>query len=162
MSKNYNDTKSFDLKDFFPYQVRVFYRAVSQSIAEVYTETHGLTVYQWRVMVVLGNRQPLSASEVVDYSSLDKVQVSRAIKGLLGRDFIERRVDSVDKRKVNLLLTDEGTRVLEELVPLVLKREAEILEGLSSDEKKILQSLMSRVLTNAEKRFGADKLVEDI
>ncbi|WP_419904101.1 MarR family winged helix-turn-helix transcriptional regulator [Kiloniella sp.] len=162
MSEHKNDTKSFDLQEFFPYQVRVFYRAVSQSVAEVYTKTHGLTVYQWRVMVVLGNKQPLSASEVVEYSSLDKVQVSRAIKGLLNRDFIERRVDSVDKRKVNLLLTEEGGRVLEELVPLVLKREAEILEGLNPEEKATLEGLMSRVLSNAEKCFGADKLVEDI
>ncbi len=162
MSENNNDAKSFDLKYFFPYKVRVFYRAVSQSIAEVYTKSHGLTVYQWRVMVVLGNTQPLSASEVVDYSSLDKVQVSRAIKGLLNRDFIERRVDSIDKRKVNLLLTEEGTKVLNELVPLVLEREAEILDGLNFDEKKTLETLMARVLTNAERCYGADKLVEDI
>ncbi|WP_120495473.1 MarR family winged helix-turn-helix transcriptional regulator [Kiloniella sp. EL199] len=156
------DSEILDLKDFFPYKVRVFYRSVSQSIAEVYTKSKGLTVYQWRVMVVLGNSQPLSASEVVDYSSLDKVQVSRAIKGLLEREFIERHVDEIDKRKVNLLLTEKGNDTLQELIPLVLKREQEILDGLSETEKETLEKLMARVLKNADKCFGADKLVEDI
>ncbi|KLN59758.1 hypothetical protein WH96_15325 [Kiloniella spongiae] len=159
-SKSNNEV--LDLKDFFPYKVRVFYRSVSQSVAEVYTKSKGLTVYQWRVMVVLGNSQPLSASEVVDYSSLDKVQVSRAIKGLLEREFIERHVDEIDKRKVNLLLTEKGSDTLQELIPLVLKREQEILDGLSKDEKETLENLMGRVLKNADQCFGADKLVEDI
>lgn len=142
--------ETFDLKAFFPYQVRIFYSAVSQSVADIYSRAYGLTVYEWRVMAVLGNHQPLSASEVVDHSSLDKVQVSRAIKGLLSAGLLERRVDGSDRRRVNLLLTDRGATVFQDLVPKVEAREREILRGLSPEEQETLKTLMARVRSNAE------------
>ena len=143
------DSDPFDLQAFFPYQVRVFYREVSQSIADIYVKKHGLTVYEWRVMAVLGNHQPLSASEVVQHSSLDKVQISRAIKGLMKAGLLERRVDDTDKRRVNLCLTQHGNAVFRELVPLVRQREREILSNLSADEEAMLKKLMARVRENA-------------
>lgn len=158
MADNKNDLDSFDLSTFFPYQVRVFYREVSHSIAEIYTNAHNLTTYEWRAMAVLGNHQPLSASEVVEHSSLDKVQISRAIKGLIKHGFLERKVDKADRRRVNLLLTDRGNAVYSELVPMVLKREQEILSGLSSDEVKTLTTLMSKVRVNAETCLASGEL----
>ncbi|WP_020592978.1 MarR family winged helix-turn-helix transcriptional regulator [Kiloniella laminariae] len=150
MTPSNHEIESLNLKDFFPYEVRIFYRAISQSVATIYTRAYGLTVYQWRVMVVLGNYPPLSASEVVDHSSLDKVQVSRAIKGLLKAGYLERGVSSADKRRVNLFLTREGRQVLSELIPQVRAREQEILAGLSPEEERLLRSLMARVRKNAE------------
>ncbi len=144
------DESIFDLSSFFPYLVRVFYRDVSHAVAETYTKAHGLTIYEWRAMAVIGNNQPLSASEVVDHSSLDKVQISRAIKGLIKHGFLERKVDKADRRRVNLSLTDNGNSVYKELVPMVLNREKEILSGLSSDEINTLKTLMNKVRQNAE------------
>lgn len=154
MAGNNKETEAFDLKDFFPYQVRVFYRAVSQSIAEIYSKKHGLSVYEWRAMAVLGNHQPLSAGEVVEYSSLDKVQISRAVKGLSSSGLLERRVDAQDKRRVNLQLTNRGNAIFRELVGLVQVRESEILSDLSNEEIKILKNLMARVRIKADKCFS--------
>jgi len=73
---------AFELENFFPYLVRVYYRAVSQSVSTIYEREYKLTVSEWRAMAVLGNEQPLSAGEIVKRSSIDKVKVSRAIAGL--------------------------------------------------------------------------------
>lgn len=152
MTDIHNNTEigAFDLKAFFPYQVRVFYTAVSQSVADIYSKSHGLTVNEWRVMSVLGNRPPLSASEAVDHSSLDKVQVSRAIKGLLKSGLLERRTDGADRRRVHLILTARGREIFLELVPMVAARERELLQGLSPAEQETLKALMARVRENAE------------
>ncbi len=161
MADNNNNTEAFDLGTFFPYLVRIYYRAVSQSVADIYSRRHGLTVYEWRAMAVLGNNQPLTASEIVNHSSLDKVQVSRAIKSMTQSSLLERRVDNADKRRANLYLTTRGNEVFNELVPLVKERENELLSGLTDEETMLLKSLMSKVRNNAEVCLGGIHLEDD-
>ncbi len=140
----------FYLETFFPYQVRVFYLEVSQAVSDIYISRYGLTVSEWRTMAVLGNHQPLSASDVVQRSSIDKVQVSRAIQGLLKRDLLQRRVDPVDRRRVNLHLTDKGQQVFADLIPRIRTLEQQLLGCLSETEQQTLRALMSKVRLQAE------------
>ena len=56
----------FDLTSFFPYQVRVYYRSVSESVTAIYETLFGLSVSEWRTMAVLGAS---SVEEVVDLQS---------------------------------------------------------------------------------------------
>ena len=142
--------KPFKLEDFFPYLVRIYYRAVSRSVSSVYEKDYGLTVSEWRAMAVLGNDQPLSAGEIVTKSSIDKVKVSRAISGLTKAGYLERRVDDNDRRKVALHLTRTGQIVYEDLVEKVKVLEGKLLNGFSDEEKDQLINFMSRVRKNAE------------
>ncbi|GGF50827.1 hypothetical protein GCM10011332_00070 [Terasakiella brassicae] len=155
------DKKSitFQLEKFFPYLVRIYYRAVSQSVSSIYEKDYDLTVSEWRAMAVLGNsKDPLSAGEIVTRSSIDKVKVSRAIAGLTKAGYLERRVDEGDRRKVALQLTRSGHYVFEELVEKVQELENKLLDGFSPEEKELLISFMARVRSNAE---GLDKSQDD-
>jgi len=144
-------TITFQLEKFFPYLVRIYYRAVSQSVSSIYENDYDLTVSEWRAMAVLGNsKAPLSAGEIVTRSSIDKVKVSRAIAGLTKAGYLERRVDEGDRRKVALQLTRSGYYVFEELVEKVQELENKLLEGFSPEEKDLLITLMARVRSNAE------------
>jgi DNA-binding MarR family transcriptional regulator len=140
----------FDLGFFFPYLVRVYYRAVSEAVANVYSSKFGLSVSEWRTMAVLGPIKALSAGEIVAQSSMDKVAVSRAIKGLQAHGFLKRDIDEIDKRRAVLKLTQSGRKAFGELVPLVKQVERDCLNGLTSTEREILISLMQRVQHNAE------------
>ncbi|MEH6648846.1 MAG: MarR family transcriptional regulator [Motiliproteus sp.] len=140
----------FYLETFFPYQVRMFYLSVSQSVSDIYGIRYGLGVAEWRTMAVLGNHQPLAASDVVQRSSIDKVQVSRAIQGLLKRELLERRTDPVDRRRVSLQLTAEGQNIFNDLVPRVRDLEQQLLSCLTEAEQSTLKALMGRVRQQAE------------
>lgn len=141
--------RPFDLDGFFPYRVRVFYQAVSSSVSDVYAPLYGLSVSEWRTMAVLGPNQALSAGEIVARSSMDKVNVSRAIKKLRASGLLKRDIDGDDRRRAVLRLTDEGVAVFRTLVPLVQQREAALLEGLTAEERESLLRLMERVSRNA-------------
>ena len=150
--------REFDLTTFFPYQVRVYYRSVSDSVTAIYASLFGLSVSEWRTMAVLGADQALSASEIVARSSMDKVNVSRAVQGLRKAGLLKRDIDGDDRRRAVLRLTDKGRETLETLVPLVLKLEAELLEGLTSDERDTLVRLMEKVRRNADALRAASPL----
>ncbi len=144
-------SEAFDLRSFFPYLVRVYYQSVSASVTQVYGPLHGLSVSEWRTMAVLGTHRLLSASEIVERSSMDRVAVSRAIKGLREAGLLKRDIDGDDRRRAVLRLTDEGAAVFNDLIPRVLELERRLLQGLNQEERRVLIALMQRVQANAEK-----------
>ena len=141
----------FALHNFFPYLVRIYYRAVSGSVSRIYGAEFDLSVSEWRTMAVLGPHGVLSATEIVDRSSIDKVNVSRAIKGLQKRRYLKRDIDGEDKRKAVLRLTAEGRRTYMLLIPMVKALEEQLMEGISPEEITTLIRLMAKVQKNAEK-----------
>ncbi|MBC6405948.1 MAG: MarR family transcriptional regulator [Rhodospirillales bacterium] len=145
----HGDARAFDLRSFFPYLVRTYYQAVSASVTQIYGPLHGLSVSEWRTMAVLGSHRVLSASEIVERSSMDRVAVSRAIKGLREAGLLKRDIDGDDQRRAVLRLTPKGSAVFHDLVPRVRALEEDLLAGLSAKERQTLLSLMARVRDNA-------------
>ena len=141
---------AFDLRSFFPYLVRIYYRSVSDSVKAIYTSRFNLSVSEWRTMSVLGTEQALSASEIVEASSMDKVAVSRAIQGLRKSGMLKRDIDGDDRRRAVLRLTEKGADAFNTLIPLIQELEAELLNGLSEEERQTLIRLMAKVRANAE------------
>jgi len=141
---------NFDLRVFFPYQVRIYYRAVSTLLATVYSSVYGLSMSEWRTMAVLGPGQSLSSSEIVARSSMDKVNVSRAVKGLHNEGLLRRDIDGNDRRRSVLRLTEKGLDVFHAIIPQVTLLEQEMLKGLSIEERETLMRLMEKVRKNAE------------
>lgn len=147
-----NDVGAFDLKAFFPYRVRIFYQAVSTSVSKIYTDAYDLSVAEWRVMSVLGPHQSMSANEITTRSSMNKVNVSRAVSRLRKRGFLKQDIDGDDRRRSVLHLTEEGKDAFGTLVPLVRNVEAQLLDGLNPEEIEQLTILMDKVRSNAEKK----------
>jgi len=139
-----------ELDVFLPYRLSVLQQEVSRLIATAYAEKHCLMRNDWRVMVVLGNDQPLSANEACDRTNMDKVQVSRAIARLLGRKLVVRAQDTKDRRRWNLRLTPRGEAMNRDIVPLVRAREAELLDVLSASERSQLDALIDKLDRRAQ------------
>ncbi|WP_208985649.1 MarR family transcriptional regulator [Pseudovibrio sp. Ad26] len=153
-ANNTMDKEDFQLGSFFPYKVRVFGTAVSTAVSSVYRERYGLSVSEWRTMAILGRNQALSASEIVERSSMDKVNVSRAVQALRKKEFLRRDIDGEDRRKSVLRLTEKGLAVFNDVIPLVRDVEAALTENLSAEEQAVLLTLMEKVQKNAEGLIG--------
>lgn len=142
--------ENFDLKSFFPYLVRVYYQSVSGSVGDVYGSLYDLGVSEWRVMAVLAPPRSMSALDIINRSSMNKVNVSRAVARLRKRGYLKQDIDGDDRRRSVLRLTEEGCKVFYDLIPRVKEVERQLLAGLSEEEIQILISLMGRVQDNAE------------
>ena len=90
----------------------------------------------------------MTASDIVSRSSIDKVQVSRAIKGLTKAGLLARQIDRDDRRRSMLELTAKGEEMLSELVPLVREVEEQMLSGISNKDRVQLKKLMEKVRNN--------------
>ena len=137
------------LEDFLPYRLAILSHTVSTTIAHVYDKRFGLSIPEWRVIAVLGRYPGLSAVEVAERTLMDKVAVSRAVTKLIKNGRIDRQFADADRRRSILNLSEEGRRVHNEVAPLALKFERDLLAGLDEDERDKLDTIMARLLARA-------------
>ncbi len=133
------------LEEFLPYRFSVLTNRISRHLAKAYEKQFGITIPEWRVIANLARFAPMTASDVADKSSMDKVKVSRAISRLLKSGLIERDTDEQDKRRGQLRLSKVGEDVFEEIAPLALGWEADLLAPLSADERRTLNGIMNKL-----------------
>lgn len=137
------------LEDFLPYRLSILSNTISTMIAQIYEERFGLSIPEWRVIAILGRFPGLSAVEVAERTLMDKVAVSRAVTKLVKNGRIDREFADADRRRSILNLSEEGRRVHDEIAPLALKFERDLLQEISDDETEQLRIIMDRLLARA-------------
>ncbi len=133
------------LSDFLPYRLSILSNTISRQIARLYDTEFGLTIWQWRVMAVLGETPGITATAIGRHTAMDKVAVSRAVAGLIELGYLERRTSSEDGRRSELRLTPMGQRIYAEIVPLALQVERELLDALNVEERAELERLLTKL-----------------
>src|SRR5215472_11129990 len=68
----------------------------------------GLSIDEWKILLLIGTFSPLSTKDVAERSTLDKVRVSRTTDRLVRLDLVTAHRDPGDRRKVELKLTRLG------------------------------------------------------
>lgn len=87
---------------------------------------HDVTEQQWRVLRVLHETGSLDATHLAERACVLGPSLSRILKTLSARGFIETTRDAHDGRKSRVCLTDPGTEFLQQLTPLSTQAYADI------------------------------------
>ena len=103
-------------------------------------------------MAILGRNPNLTASQIVDISRMDKVAISRAVKRLVEMGRLTATSDPEDARRQRLNLSDTGWEIYDQIVPLALGVEEQLLADMSEDERAMLDQAVTR-LTQAAARL---------
>lgn len=139
------DGRALDLQQYFPYRLARLAKQVSLAVAEVYSERFALTRQEWRVLAILGARPDIPTKEIGPLTTLDKMQVSRAVQGLEARGIVSRKHHADDRRELIVSLTPAGRALYRKIVPFALAREAELLAVLTTEEAKVLDRVMHKL-----------------
>ncbi|MFT3817809.1 MAG: MarR family transcriptional regulator [Rubrivivax sp.] len=137
------------LQQFLPYRLAVLAEAVSRSMAAVYRQRFELSRDEWRLLAALAGSGRLQAAEAAQLATLDKMQASRALRSLHARGLVDRRTDENDRRHVIVQLQPAGRALLRQLTPMVLAREAYLLDALDDEERAVLDRALAKLLQRA-------------
>ncbi len=138
-----------DLNDFLPYQFSQLADAVSQSVAPVYESRLGISRDEWRVLVAINQDRHMRATDIVQHTRLDKMQVSRAIARLEKNGLLSRKADSQDKRQQVLIVTAAGQAAYRKVAPLMMARNDYLLQDLDPKQQEALQAQLDQILIRA-------------
>lgn len=142
--------KELKLDEFLPYRLAILSHSVSHSIASVYEKRFGLSIPEWRVIAIVGRFPGLSAVEVAERTVMDKVAVSRAVSKLIKSGRIDRQFADADRRRSILNLSEKGQQLHDEVAPLALQMEADLLEGLTDEEIEFLDRVIDKLYKKSQ------------
>jgi len=115
------------LDGYLPFRLAVASAWVSKLISKTYEQKFGLTIPQWRVIAILGDEGPMSQQQMAQRSIMDKIATHRAASALKEKGILST-TDAQDRRFKILELTNYGRKVFEDVAPLALELEKELLK----------------------------------
>lgn len=138
----------FNLDTFLPYRLSILSQAVSGLIANEYESQFGLTINQWRCLVIIQTHQPVTAKDIGLITLLDKMAISRALKTLKKRSLISS-TPGLDARSQMLNLTKTGQKIYDEVIPIARNYETRLLKSLTPDQQFTLEVIIDKLTHEA-------------
>jgi DNA-binding MarR family transcriptional regulator len=150
------------IEHFVPHRVATLANLLALDASRRYARRFGLAIREWRVLAVLGEGRPLSATEVSRRTAIDKGRASRAVASLTRRGLIERAPDAFDARRTMLRLSQKGRATYRRIAPLARAREGTLLAPLAPAERRALERLLAKLLSQAETMLAGLGDVEEL
>ena len=116
-----------------------------------YYEDHGLTMQQYNVLRILRGHYPEPYStHMIRERMLDKMSdVSRIVDRLCKKGLVLSSKCATDKRLVDVVISDEGLRLLKQMDASIDKL-SELFNNLSDSEQATLNELLDKVRNGSE------------
>lgn len=104
-----------------------------------------LTLEQYFMLNILDNEEGLILQELADIVDRDKSAVLRLINGLEENHFIARSTDPDDKRRKILLVTKNGSTVLEEARALDKQVNRKLTRDIDPEKRQDIEHFLSKI-----------------
>ena len=126
---------------------------LSNRIGKAFAEeldSQAITVAEWRVLLTLAQHSPASGKQIAGRWAMDKMAINRAISSLQRRNLIKKKINSVDKRVIDLMLSASGHKLYDQLLPVANERYHKLLSGLNSIEEKQLRTTLLKLIVHVD------------
>ncbi|MGK5078698.1 MarR family winged helix-turn-helix transcriptional regulator [Janthinobacterium sp. HLX7-2] len=110
-----------------------------------------LTSAQFIVVIAAMRGRARTVNEFCAFAGIEAGPMSRLLDRLEAKGIVRRVRDDIDRRQVLVELTEKGHHLSPQIMPLIAKVYTRFLTDFSVDEALLLQSLLQRLLDNADK-----------
>jgi len=122
---------------------------ISAALRQAFQDAgYDLTPEQWAVLLRLREQEGLNQSKLGEKTYKDRHNITRILKQLDKRGYIEKRHIENDKRAFHIYLSPAGRNLLKELKPVVLKHRKRLCGGFSKDDLLKISDYLSHIVNN--------------
>lgn len=125
--------------------VKKYHQIASQALRDHHA---GITVDQWVILKQISENTGASQSEIANSAVKDAPTTTRIIDQLLHKKLVQKQHDPDDRRKYRVFITSEGSRLIADLLPVVLEYRKIPVSGFQDNEMTALIGLLHRMLNN--------------
>lgn len=140
--------KEFELGELLGYQLLRLSNSIGNLADREAEEVAGLTLPEYRVLVVLHSRGPSGVAGLQQVILIDKAWISRTLTGLTAKTLVVSEADPADARRTVFSVTVKGKRAADALIERAIERQERIMRGLTREETKQLMNFLSRIQEN--------------
>lgn len=145
---------AFNIDESVTFRISRLFSEINTGVARQLNEQFHLLLREWRALALLARHEPMSASDLVERSPMDKASVSRAVARLTELGYIHIDPNPLDGRMQTLRLSRTGRAVYEKIAPLSVARQASLLGVLTTAERKEFFSMLDRIEAQARRYFA--------
>lgn len=108
---------------------------------------YDISIQQFNVLRILRgqNGKPASLSTVQERMINTMSNTTRLIDKLIKKRYVEKEINQTNKRKIDIIITNQGTDFLKEIDNLIDSTEKDIVNSLSKDETLELIRLLGKL-----------------
>ncbi|SDE01657.1 MarR family winged helix-turn-helix transcriptional regulator [Pedobacter soli] len=114
-----------------------------------------ITIDQWLLLKAIQENPGTPQNELAKTVFKDMASITRMIELMVTKGFLIRNINSNDRRRSLLDLTETGLLILEVIQPVIETNRNTALDTLSKDELVLLDDLLSRITRNTS--FKAER-----
>lgn len=139
------DPGSFNLDGFLPYHLHTVSAQIMQLTTRRYAQKLGITVAEGRVLTAVHSFGPLSTRNIADKTRMDKAKITRAVKRLIERGWLTRRINPDDNRLIILTLTPDGLAIHAAIVPIIQLVEDDMIAAVGDSMRVELMAALRKI-----------------
>src|SRR5688572_18143114 len=105
------------LREFLPYRIHLLAARIATPAAVDVGDSIVIRARDWRVILQLATRGPLTNAEIASVVGLDTATITRVAQNLTDLGLVTARTSSSDRRKQIISLTTRGAEVHDLIAP---------------------------------------------
>lgn len=137
--------RQFENEEFLLFRLSSVSRRLASACADIYFAEFGITVPEWRLLAQIGRFGSISAKDIAEKISMDRVAISRAAGRCLSEGLIREVPHPKDRRSKVLSFTPRGKALYKSIIPRACELENLIKGGLTRTEAETLKVLLDKV-----------------
>ncbi len=129
--------------EYLPLRILLVAKLIDLHVARLLAEKSGMAVAQWRVVAQLGVLHNGSVREMARQACVDRAEVSRSVAALEKRGFVERHVNTRDRRSPRFSLTPAGRAHYSSFRPHWRRFQHALVAKLTSAERELTEHALT-------------------
>ncbi len=106
------------------------------------------TVEQWGILNIVNVFPGITQSEIALKGRKDKTNITRMLDLLEKGGNVKRKSSEKDRRKYNIYITDNGKKLLNDIIPISVEVNKQGVKGINDEELEKVTSLLKIIQTN--------------
>ncbi|ALR29667.1 hypothetical protein ATE47_03610 [Chryseobacterium sp. IHB B 17019] len=107
-----------------------------------------ITIDQWLIIKAILENPGITQNEIGDLAFKDNASVTRIIELLVKSEYIIRNINSDDRRKTNLDVTESGKEIIKKVQELIENNRKTALKDVTKEELEIMNSALLKISKN--------------
>jgi DNA-binding MarR family transcriptional regulator len=130
-----------------------------RSTLEKRLAAEGISHGRFMLLVILDGEPetPLPASELAEHAGVTKQTITSLLDGLEKDGYVIRLPHPQDRRSVMIQLTQQGSAVLERIMPGMYRKQVEMMKDLTHEEQQQLTRLLKKVQICADQQRESEQ-----
>lgn len=107
-----------------------------------------ITIDQWLIIKSILENPKITQQDIAKKVFKDNASVTRIIELLVKSEYLERKINPDDRRKFNLVVTEEGKSIIHKVQDLVLENRKSALDTVTTEELETMNLVLKKIIKN--------------